>query len=156
AVVALTGPATAFGRVAAELARRPPATRFERGLTQLGAMLLRVMVVLVVLIFVANLLLARPVVDAFLFSVALAGGLTPQLLPAIVSVSLSLGAQEMARAKVIVKRLSAIEDFGGMDVLCTDKTGTLTGGVVRLAAALDLDGQPSARALEAASLNARL
>jgi Mg2+-importing ATPase len=87
ALVVLTGGETAFGRVAAALERRPPATRFERGLTQLGGLLLRVMVVLVALIFVANVLLARPVVDAFLFSVALAVGLTPQLLPAIRSSS---------------------------------------------------------------------
>src|SRR5262249_11790557 len=103
-----------------------------------------------------NVVLARPVVDSFLFSVALAVGLTPQLLPAIVSVSLSLGARRMARARVIVKRLNAIEDFGSMDVLCVDKTGTLTQGEVRLAAAPDLPGRPSARVLERAYLNAAL
>jgi Mg2+-importing ATPase len=154
AVVAHTGAATEFGRVAQQLQQRQPATRFERGLTQFGRLLLWVMVVIVVLICGANILLARPVVDSLLFSVALAVGLTPQLLPAIVSVSLSLGARQMARSKVIVKRLSAIEDFGDMDVLCTDKTGTLTQGSVRLAGALDCDGHRSAAVLRAAYLNA--
>lgn len=154
ALVVHTGDATEFGRIAEQLEQRQPATRFERGLTQFGRLLLWVMLVLVVLIFVANLLLARPFIDSLLFSVALAVGLTPQLLPAIVSVSLSLGARQMARARVIVKRLSAIEDFGGMNVLCTDKTGTLTRGVVRLAGALDTRGRPSTEVLEAAYLNA--
>lgn len=154
AVVVQTGPATEFGRIARELEARQPSTRFERGLNEFGGLLLRVMVVLVGLIFVANVLLARPLIDSFLFSVALAVGLTPQLLPAIVSVSLALGAQRMARARVIVKRLTAIEDFGGMNVLCTDKTGTLTQGTVRLEGAIDLDGRPSARVLECAYLNA--
>ena len=154
AVVVHTGSATEFGHIAQELEQRRPATRFERGLSQFGRLLLRVMIVLVVLIFAANVLLARPLLDSFLFSVALAVGLTPQLLPAIVSVSLSLGARQMARVKVIVKRLSAIEDFGGMNLLCTDKTGTLTQGTVRLAGALDFDGHESPRVLEAAYLNA--
>jgi Mg2+-importing ATPase len=154
AVVVCTGADTELGRIARELDRRPPATRFERGLTEFGRLLLWVMVVITGLILVANVLLARPIVESFLFSVALAVGLTPQLLPAIVSISLSLGARRMARAKVVVKRLSAIEDLGGMDVLCTDKTGTLTQGQVRLAGALDIDGRPSRRALEDAYLNA--
>ena len=154
AVVVHTRDATELGHIAQQLERRRPATRFERGLAQFGRLLLWVMLVLVALIFAANVLLARPLVDSFLFSVALAVGLTPQLLPAIVSVSLSLGARQMARVKVIVKRLSAIEDLGGMDLLCTDKTGTLTQGTVRLAGALDLDGHHSPRVLEAAYLNA--
>jgi P-type Mg2+ transporter len=154
AVVVRTGGDTEFGRVARELEAQQPATRFERGLAQFGELLLRVMVVLVVLIFAANVLLSRPLIDSLLFSVALAVGLTPLLLPAIVSVSLSLGAQQMARARVIVKRLSDIEDFGGMDVLCTDKTGTLTVGTVRLAAAVDPEGHQSPRVLETAYLNA--
>jgi len=154
AVIVQTGVATELGRIARSLERRPPATRFERGLTEFGRLLLWVMMVLVGLIFAANVLLARPLMESFLFSVALAVGLTPQLLPAIVSVSLSVGARRMARAQVIVKRLSAIEDLGGMDVLCTDKTGTLTEGEVRLAGALDLSGHASAPVLEAAYLNA--
>lgn len=154
AIVVSIGAETEFGRIVHELDRRPPATRFERGLAEFGRLLLWVMIVITGLILVANVLLARPLVESFLFSVALAVGLTPQLLPAIVSVSLSLGARRMARAKVVVKRLSAIEDLGGMDVLCTDKTATLTQGQVRLAGAVDLDGRPSRRVLEDAYLNA--
>jgi Mg2+-importing ATPase len=112
------------------------------------------MLLLVVSIFAINLALGRPWLESFLFSLAIAVGLTPQLLPAIVSISLSLGARLMARASVIVKRLSAIEDLGGMDILCTDKTGTLTIGTVELEAALGLDGKPSARVLQLAALNA--
>jgi len=153
ALVVRTGGDTELGRIAQQLEQRQPPTRFERGLTEFGRLLLWVMLVLVGLIFAANVLLARPVIDSLLFSVALAVGLTPQLLPAIVSVSLSLGARQMARAKVIVKRLSAIEDFGGMNVLCTDKTGTLTQGTVRLAGALDPRGSPSPQVLEAVYLN---
>ncbi len=154
AVVVHTGSTTELGHIAGELERRPAVTRFERGLTDFGRLLLSVMVVLVLLIFAANLLLARPLIESFLFSVAIAVGLTPQMLPAIVSVSLSLGARRMVRVKVIVKRLSAIEDFGSMNVLCTDKTGTLTQGAVRLGSALGIDGHPSARVLETAYLNA--
>jgi Mg2+-importing ATPase len=153
ALVVRTGGDTELGQIARQLEQRQPPTRFERGLTEFGRLLLWVMLVLVGLIFAANVLLARPIIDSLLFSVALAVGLTPQLLPAIVRVSLSLGARQMARAKVIVKRLSAIEDFGGMNVLCTDKTGTLTQGAVRLAGALDVRGSPSPQVLEAAYLN---
>ncbi len=131
-----------------------PPPGFERGVASFGLLLLRVVVVLVGLLFVFNLWLGRPFFETLLFSIALAVGLTPQLLPAIVSISLSVGARQMARQKVIVKRLSAIEDFGGMDVLCTDKTGTLTVGTVSLAGALALDGTESAAALRAAYLNA--
>jgi Mg2+-importing ATPase len=117
-------------------------------------MLMRATAVLVAAVFVVNLALSRPVVESLLFSLALAVGLTPQLLPAIVSISLSEGARRMARERVIVKRLDAIEDFGSMDVLCTDKTGTITEGSVRLAAALELDGGESERVLWYARLNA--
>jgi Mg2+-importing ATPase len=154
AIVAHVGPETEFGRIAAHLEQRVPPTGFERGVTAFGLLLLRVMAVLVGLIFVFNILLGRPFLETLLFSIALAVGLTPQLLPAIVSISLSIGARQMAREKVIVKRLSAIEDFGGMDVLCTDKTGTLTVGTVRLAGALSVDATESDVVLRWAYLNA--
>ena len=96
----------------------------------------------------------RPVLEAFLFSLALAVGLTPQLLPAIISINLAHGAKKMAQNKVIVKRLASIENFGSMDVLCSDKTGTLTEGSVRLHSALDLDGHASDRVFLHAYLNA--
>lgn len=155
ALVMRTGSATEFGQVSAHLRARPVPTGFERGMTAFGYLLMRAMVLLVAAIFVVNVVLARPLIDAALFSLALAVGLTPQLLPAIVTISLSQGARLMARRQVIVKRLDAIEDFGAMSILCTDKTGTMTVGAVVLEAALDLDGHPSARVRRLAYLNAR-
>ncbi|MFI7416507.1 magnesium-translocating P-type ATPase [Nonomuraea sp. NPDC049684] len=156
ATVLRTGRATKFAEVTAELAGREVTTGFERGMTRFGLLLVRAMVVLVTAIFVVNVVLDRPVVDALLFSLALAVGLTPQLLPAIVAVSLSAGARRMAAERVIVKRLDAIEDFGAMTVLCTDKTGTLTAGAVRLDRATGVGGEPSAEVLRLARLNAGL
>jgi Mg2+-importing ATPase len=154
-LVAATGTATQFGRVSGRLAERHVATGFERGMTAFGNLLVRAMVVLVVTIFLVNVVLARPLVDSALFSLALAVGLTPQLLPAIVTISLSEGARLMARDRVIVKRLDAIEDFGAMSILCTDKTGTMTVGAVAVAGAFGLNGKPSARVARLAYLNAR-
>lgn len=156
ATVLRTGRATKFAEVTAELAGRDVVTGFERGMTRFGLLLVRAMVVLVTAIFVVNVVLDRPVVDALLFSLALAVGLTPQLLPAIVAVSLSAGARRMAAERVIVKRLDAIEDFGAMTVLCTDKTGTLTAGAVRLDRATGVGGEPSEEVLRLARLNAGL
>lgn len=155
-LVVRTGHGTQFAGIASRLAARPPQTGFERGMTRFGLLLTRLMVVLVVVIFVANLVLGRPLVDSALFSLALAVGLTPQLLPAIVSIGLARGARRMAAARVIVRRLDAIEDFGSMTVLCSDKTGTMTADRIRLEAALDLDGRPSDRVAELASINAGL
>ena len=149
-----TGSATQFGRVSGRLAERHTATSFERGMAAFGYLLVRAMVVLVVAIFIVNLLLARPLIDSALFSLALAVGLTPQLLPAIVTISLSEGARLMARERVIVKRLDSIEDFGAMSILCTDKTGTMTAGTVVLDGAFGLDGRPSERVRRLAYLNA--
>jgi Mg2+-importing ATPase len=156
AVVVATGRSTELGAVSARLAGRRARTGFERGITAFGVLLVRAMVVLVAAIFAVNLLLHRPLVESLLFSLALAVGLTPQLLPAIVSISLAAGARRMAAEKVIVKRLDAIEDFGAMTVLCTDKTGTITSGVVRLDRAVDLAGRPSREVLRLARLNAGL
>ena len=155
-VVTAVGSATKFGTLVAQVESRDVTTRFERGLTAFGVMLVRAMVVLVAAIFVINVVLQRPVVESLLFSLALAVGLTPQMLPAIVAVSLSTGARRMAAEQVVVKRLDAIEDFGTMDVLCTDKTGTLTTGVVRLDTALDARGGVSEEVLALARLNAGL
>jgi Mg2+-importing ATPase len=155
-LVVQTGRDTEFGHVAASLQEKPVPTGFERGLSAFGYLLLRAMVVLVVAIFIVNLVLARPFIDSALFSLALAVGLTPQLLPAIVTISLAQGARLMARKKVIVKRLDAIEDFGSMSILCTDKTGTMTMGKVKLDGALGLDGEVSDRVRRAAYLNAKL
>ena len=154
--VTATGNATQFGSLIAEMESRDVTTRFEQGISAFGMLLVRAMAVLVTVIFIANLVLDRPVVESMLFSLALAVGLTPQLLPAIVAVSLATGARQMAKERVIVKRLDAIEDFGTMTVLCTDKTGTLTLGGARLDAALDLLGHPSTDVLRLARLNAGL
>jgi Mg2+-importing ATPase len=114
------------------------------------------MFVLVIAVFAANVFFKKPVLDSLLFSIALAVGLTPQLLPAIINVNLAKGSQAMAKGGVIVRRLASIENFGSMDVLCTDKTGTLTEGVVKLDGALDVQGQPSDEVFRRAYLNAHL
>jgi len=153
ALVVLTGSATEFGKVSAQLKLRPPETEFERGVRRFGYLLMEVTLLLVITIFAINVYLARPVLEAFLFSMALAVGLTPQLLPAIISINLALGAKRMAAQKVIVKRLASIENFGSMDVLCADKTGTLTAGVVEVHSALAIDAQESAKVLLYTYLN---
>lgn len=155
ALVARTGSDTEFGGVAAHLERAHPETAFEQGVRRFGFLLMEVTLLLVLGIFAANVYLHRPVVDSLLFSLTLAVGLTPQLLPAIISVNLAHGARRMAERKVIVKRLAAIEDFGSMDVLCSDKTGTLTEGTVRLHAAFDISGRESDDVLLYAVLNSR-
>jgi Mg2+-importing ATPase len=154
ALVVQTGTATAFGQIAERLTLRPPETEFERGIRRFGYLLTEVMMVLVLIVFAVNVFFQKPVLDSLLFSIALAVGLTPQLLPAIISINLSRGSQAMAAGGVIVRRLESIENFGSMDVLCTDKTGTLTLGVVQLDGALDMSGQPSAEVFRLAYLNA--
>jgi len=154
ALVIQTGSATSFGQIAAHLTLRPPETEFERGIRRLGYLLTEVMLLLVFAIFALNVLLHKPPLDSLLFSIALAVGLTPQLLPAIININLSRGSQAMAAGGVIVRRLEAIENFGSMDTLCTDKTGTLTEGVVKMDAAMDAQGQPSDEVFRYAYLNA--
>ena len=154
AVVVLTGKECEFGKVSERLKLRPPETEFERGVRRFGYFLLEVTLVLVIAIFAVNVFLARPVLESFLFSLALAVGLTPQLLPAIISINLAHGAKRMAISKVIVRRLASIENFGSMNVLCSDKTGTLTEGKVQLHAALSADGKENEKVLLYAYLNA--
>jgi Mg2+-importing ATPase len=154
ALIVQTGGATAFGQIAERLTLRPPETEFERGIRRFGYLLTEVMLVLVLVVFALNVYFDKPVLDSLLFSIALAVGLTPQLLPAIISVNLSRGSQTMAAQGVIVRRLESIENFGSMDMLCTDKTGTLTEGVVQLDGALNLQGEPSQKVLRYAYLNA--
>jgi Mg2+-importing ATPase len=156
ALIVQTGPATAFGQIAARLTLRAPETEFERGIRRFGYLLSEVMFLLVFAVFAINVGFNKPVLDSLLFSIALAVGLTPQLLPAIINVNLSKGSQAMADSGVIVRRLASIENFGSMDVLCTDKTGTLTVGVVQLDGAVDVAGQPAAAVLRYAFLNAHL
>ncbi|MEO8161645.1 MAG: magnesium-translocating P-type ATPase, partial [Arenimonas sp.] len=154
-LVVHTGKASEFGKIAGKLSLRPPLTEFERGIARFGYLLTRIMLVMVLAVLAINILLARPPIASLLFALALAVGLTPELLPAIISLTLSHGAKRMARLGVIVRRLNSIENLGSMDVLCTDKTGTLTAGVVGLDGALDLDGQASSSVLRLAAINAR-
>jgi Mg2+-importing ATPase len=155
ALIVRTGKSSVFGQIAERLKLRPPQTEFERGVQNFGFLLTRVMLVMVVCVLAINILLSKPPIDSLLFALALAVGLAPELLPAIISITLAHGAQQMARHGVIVRRLDSIENFGSMDVLCTDKTGTLTLGVVRLDGALDPDGQPSAAVLSCSYLNSQ-
>ncbi|HEX6964854.1 MAG TPA: magnesium-translocating P-type ATPase [Gemmatimonadaceae bacterium] len=154
AVVVRTGPATEFGGIAHRLAVRPPETEFERGVRHFGYLLLYIAMVMAIVLFAINVALHRPVLEALLFTLALTVGLTPQLLPAIVSVTLAQGARRMARERVIVRRLASIEDLGGMEILCTDKTGTITEGVVGVHAAQDWTGAASDAVARYAYLNA--
>jgi Mg2+-importing ATPase len=153
-LIVRTGARTVYGGIADRLRNREPETEFERGIRRYGYLLTRIMLGLVLAVFAANVFLERPPVEALLFAIALAVGISPELLPAIVSVTLSNGARDMARHGVIVKRLNAIENLGSMDVLCSDKTGTLTRGVLDLDAALDAAGRASPEVLRDACINA--
>ncbi|HEX7405215.1 MAG TPA: magnesium-translocating P-type ATPase [Candidatus Nanopelagicaceae bacterium] len=155
-IVMKAGRDTEFGALSKEVGSRDITTGFERGTTAFGMLLLHAMLLLVSALFIVNMLLHRPLLESLLFSLALAVGLTPQLLPVIISVSLAAGARRMADKQVLVKRLDAIEDFGVMTVLCTDKTGTITAGVVNLDGAIDGNGVPSQSVLRLAYLNAKL
>ncbi|HTO83655.1 MAG TPA: magnesium-translocating P-type ATPase [Methylomirabilota bacterium] len=155
ALVAATGTATQLGQISSELHREPPPTAFQLGIRDFGMLIVRVTALLILFVLLVNLLAARPLLQSFLFALALAVGLTPELLPMIVTVTLGHGAMRMARQKVIVKRLSAIHDLGGIDVLCCDKTGTLTEARIRLIRKIDLEGNDSPEVLKLAHLNSR-
>jgi Mg2+-importing ATPase len=142
-VVVKTGRATAFGAIAGRLATREPETAFQAGLRDFSRLLVTVTIVLTGSIFILNAAFGRPVLSSLLFSLAIAVGLTPQLLPAIVTVTLATGARRLVKRSVIVKRLVCIEDLGNIEVLFTDKTGTLTEGKIGFEAALDAGGAPS-------------
>ncbi|OAH96183.1 magnesium-translocating P-type ATPase [Methylomonas methanica] len=148
-----TGTGTAIGAIADSLTSKPPATAFEVGTHRFGLLIMRLTVLLVLFVLLVNAYLGKPWLESFLFAVALAVGLTPELLPMVVSVTLSRGAMHMAKKRVIVKRLAAIQNLGSMDVLCTDKTGTLTEAKIKLEQHVDPQGQPSERVLELAYLN---
>jgi P-type Mg2+ transporter len=154
ALVILTAKNSEFGKVSERLKLKAPETEFERGIRRFGYFLGEVTLILVVLIFAINVYLQRPVLEAFLFSLALAVGLTPQLLPAIISINLAHGAKKMAEKKVIVKRLASIENFGSMNIICSDKTGTLTEGLIKVESAMDVSGVVSDKAFLYAYINA--
>jgi Mg2+-importing ATPase len=153
-LVTLTGINSEFGKVSERLKLKPPETDFEQGIRKFGYFLGEVTLILVVIIFAINVYLQRPVLESFLFSLALAVGLTPQLLPAIISINLAHGAKKMAEKKVIVKRLASIENFGSMNIICSDKTGTLTEGTVKVESALDVNGVTNEKVFLFAYLNA--
>jgi Mg2+-importing ATPase len=153
AVVARTGNFTEYGKIAKKLIARQPETEFERGLTRFGFLIMEVTFLLVIFVFFVNALYRRGVLESLLFSVALAVGLTPELLPMILSVNLSKGALAMSKRGVIVKRLASIQNFGSMDVLCTDKTGTLTENRITLVLHVDMDGNDDDKVLLYSFLN---
>ena len=155
-LIARTGASTQFGAIAQRLTLAPPETEFDRGIKRFGYLLTSAMVIMVLVIFAAHVLQGRPPVETLLFAVALAVGLSPELLPAVLSVNLARGARMMARGGVLVRRLNAIENLGSMDVLCTDKTGTLTEGVVKVEGSYDQTGAPAPAVLELAAVNATL
>ena len=152
-LVVKTGAATAIGEIADSLALPAEPTAFEQGTRHFGMLIMRLTVLMVMFVLLVNAFFHKPWLESFLFAVALAVGLTPELLPMVVSVTLSRGALRMAKQRMIVKRLSAIQDLGSMDVLCTDKTGTLTEARIRLEKHVDPSGRPSERVLELAYLN---
>lgn len=155
-LVVATGARTSFGAVAGRLASRTPETEFEHGLQRFGLLLLVAMLVMILVVFAVNVVLGRPAIETLLFSIALAVGLSPELLPAIVAVNLARAAQVLAHDGVLVRHLDALENLGSMTVLCTDKTGTLTQGVVRVDGAYDAHGVESPAVLELAVVNAAL
>ncbi len=152
-VLVRTGAGTAMGEVASSLTQEPEPTSFELGMRRFGMLILRLTFLLVLFVLLINGLMGRPLLESFLFAVALAVGLTPELLPMVVSVTLSRGAMRMAQQGIVVKRPSAIQDLGSMDVLCTDKTGTLTEAHIRMERHVDPLGRVSERSLELAWLN---
>ncbi|HEY3373693.1 MAG TPA: magnesium-translocating P-type ATPase [Candidatus Aquicultor sp.] len=141
AVVVHTGLATEFGGIAERLAEREPETEFDRGIAGFSFLIIRVIILLVLFVFAVNVLFKRPILESLLFAIALAVGLTPELLPVILSVTLAQGAKRMASKKVIVKQLASIENFGSMEILCSDKTGTLTLGEVVLEHHVNVEGE---------------
>ncbi|HET6935833.1 MAG TPA: magnesium-translocating P-type ATPase [Candidatus Angelobacter sp.] len=153
AVITSTGATTEFGKIAGHLTRGAPDTSFERGLRQFGTLIMKTILLLVLFVFLATSLLHQPTLEAFLFAVALAVGLTPEFLPMITTVTLSQGAMKMAKEHVIVKRLAAIQNFGSIDVLCSDKTGTLTRGEMCLEQHVNIYGESSEEVYVMAYLN---
>ncbi len=153
-LVVATGRATRLGAIAGALRKEPPATAFTLGTRSFGMLVVRLTVLLVLFVLLVNLLFQRPLIESFLFALALAVGLTPELLPMVISVTLARGAVRMSREQVIVKRLSAIHDLGSMDTLCSDKTGTLTEARIKLVREVDIEGGESNDILQWAYVNA--
>jgi Mg2+-importing ATPase len=154
-VICRTGSKTALGNLATSLAEKPPATAFAIGIHRFGMLIMRFTILMVLFVLAVNIFFHRPLLESLMFALALAVGLTPELLPMIVTVTLARAATALAKRKVIVKRLSAIHDLGAMNVLCTDKTGTLTEATIKLVRAIDGRGAESARAYAYAYVNSQ-
>lgn len=154
AAVVSTGRATAFGSIAGNLATQQAETAFEKGVKKFGYLLMEVTLIFALIVTLLNVYFGKPVIDSFLFGLSVALGMTPELLPAIVTITLSAGAKRMADKKVIVKKLSAIQNFGSIDVFCADKTGTLTQGIVKVHATTNVQGEPDEKAKKYAYINA--
>lgn len=140
-IVISTGKDTFFGKIAAYLKQKPPETDFQKNIRSFGDFLLKIIIVMTIFIFISNAILGKGVLTSFLFAIALAVGITPEILPIIMTITLSNGAFKMAKEKVITKRLISVEDFGNIDTLCCDKTGTLTEGTPSLQEYIDLEGK---------------
>jgi Mg2+-importing ATPase len=153
AVIVRTGRSTALGVIAQRLATRPPETEFSRGIRHFGLMITRVIMLLVLFVLLVNLYFHRPLLESFLFAVALAVGMTPEMMPMIITVTLAQGARRMTRKKILVKQLAAIEDFGSVTILCSDKTGTLTEGEIVLDRHVDILGKEDKNVLRLIYLN---
>jgi P-type Mg2+ transporter len=154
ALVISIGRQTEFGKISQELEKHFPETAFETGVKRFGYMIMRITFVLASLILILNIYLGKPVADSILFGLALAVGMAPELLPAIITITLSAGAKRMVEKKVIVKKLASIQNLGSVNVFCSDKTGTLTEGIVTVQLAIDCDGNPWDRVKTFAYLNA--
>ena len=153
AVIVSTGENTELGEIARRLTSKPPETEFGRGIRNFGLMITRVVMLLVLFVLLVNLILHRPLIDSFLFSVALAVGMTPEMMPMIITITLAQGARRMAKKKVLVKQLAAIEDFGSLTILCSDKTGTLTEGEIVLDRHVDVQGADDENVLRYVYIN---
>ncbi len=153
AIVTAVGKNTEFGHIAEKLAQKRPETDFEKGIRQFGSLVMKITLLLVLFIFLVNIVFHRDLFNSFLFAIALAVGLTPELLPMIVTVNLSKGAMRMSQKGVIVKHLPSIQNFGSMNILCTDKTGTITENKIRLEKYENVDGKEDTRVLKYAYLN---
>ena len=153
AVIVATGRRTALGAIAGRLTERPPETEFARGIRNFGLMITKVILLLVLFVLLVNIILHRPILESFLFSVALAVGMTPEMMPMIITITLAKGARRMAAKQVLVKQLAAIEDFGSMTILCSDKTGTLTEGEIVLDRHVDVAGKDDENVLRLIYIN---
>ncbi|MES2004183.1 MAG: magnesium-translocating P-type ATPase [Bacteroidota bacterium] len=155
AIAVLTGKNTVFGNISASLTKPPEETAFEKGIRKFGFLLMQITIVLAIVILVVNIYFGRPLIDSLLFGLALAVGMAPELLPAIMTIAMSAGAKRMAKQKVIVKKLSSIQNLGEIDLFCSDKTGTLTEGVLTVSSIVGIDGKENAAVKQLAYLNAR-